>query len=226
MTRISHRNEISAGRFPPGAVVLVDAPDMRDGAYVFRVGLAEAARWRGLRRDVAWLRGTTGTLDQQELRDLGRHVFEIGVDERGRAIDWTDCSEALAQMWLALPGDAVGRKPVAQVPLRPSGSSRYLASVEQRGVGGLVVDLGASACQKGEPVEGLLFWRAAGAPFFTMDRSQPVRFTYPECASLVRWPMDARAARTEMRIDIAPSSLRRGEARVALLPRPANGACH
>jgi hypothetical protein len=212
-------------RFPPGAVVLVDAPDMRDGAYVFRVGLAEAARWCGLRSDVAWLRGTTGALDSGGLRGLGKNVFEIGIDAHSRGVDWTRCSESLARSWLTSASSAEERTRFPHGPLTPASDRQLLAAFDAKGVGGLAITLGPSNCRTGAPVEGLVFWRTPGSPFFTMTDSQPMRFAFPDCESLVRLPARARGDRVELRIDLALPLPHTGEPMLMLVPQPADGAC-
>jgi hypothetical protein len=84
----------SQAAWPSGAEVWVDAHDTRDGAYVFRNGLPEAARLYGLRRDLIWRRGTVAAEPGAPER-LGRDRFEISVEESGVLTDWTACERAL-----------------------------------------------------------------------------------------------------------------------------------
>jgi len=89
--------QMAQSRFPGGARVLVDAPDMIDGAYVFRNGLSEAARLAGLREDLIWRRGTAASSGVDAAERLGRDVFVIGSDRLGRPVDWTRCERDLME---------------------------------------------------------------------------------------------------------------------------------
>jgi hypothetical protein len=200
-------------RFPAGSTVLVDALDTYQGAYVFRNGLPEAATLVGLRQDLRWRRGTVALLGPSASRDLGVHIFEIGADERGQAVDWTACEKSLftsresgtpltlipasAQTWMSLP-----------VPIAKAGCRSVTLS---------------TSC--GETT-GTLFWKTTeGAPFTTMS-SREIRLSGEPLP--VRLPSLGAPANLWLRIDLdrpmpascwGPVELRECPARV----RPPSG---
>lgn len=179
-------------RFPAGARVLVDIGAMRDGACLFAgVGLSEAARWRGLRADVEWLRGTTATLEEPALTGLGRNLFTLDFDGAGQPRDWSACDAAL-----------LGTPHADMLPVKPAGPRRWTWHVPPDAVG-LRIGLPSAACGPDTRVSGLLFARRPDEPFFTLGGSRYVHFAPPHCATFLRIPAEWSSLDTlEMRLDL------------------------
>jgi hypothetical protein len=162
-------------RFPAGATVLVAGHDTWHGAYVWRNGLAFAARLHGLRDDLHWTLGTAATIPRPE--DLGRRAFEIGVGADGEERDWTACQQAL---WTAplepLGGaeiDVAGRR-LDSGPIRLRRPSSRLA-VEIR-------------LEPGQRAGGRLRWRHAGIERFNVSDSRSFEAFPGRDRAVVRLP--------------------------------------
>jgi hypothetical protein len=198
--------------FPAGAEVWVDAHDTRRGAYVFRNGLPEAARQRGLRQDVTWRRGTPAAAGPGIEARLGRNLFAIGADERSGVVDWTACETALRAALL---------RPVATwaSPERLPGAFAAVPASP----GGIAVRLETGSCAGAAgPVTGTLFWRTDDVRPFTMTESRVFSLTVPDGSVVVRLPPETAAAhRIELRVDldkVLPPACWRS---IAVAPSPA-----
>jgi hypothetical protein len=185
--------ETAQAGFPAGAEVWVDAHDTRRGAYVFRNGLPEAARQRGLRQDVTWRRGTPAAAGPGIEARLGRDLFAIGGDGSGGVVDCTACETALR---------ATPLRPVATwaSPERLSGAFAAVPSSP----GGLAVRLETGSCAgSAGPVTGTLFWRTGDVRPFTMTESRVFSLGRPDGSVVVRLPPEtATARRIELRVDL------------------------
>jgi hypothetical protein len=152
-----------APRLPPRAAVLVAGHDSWQGAYAWRNAFPSAPRWRGLRQDVRWLPGTAALLDAPA-EELGRSAFEIGIDDAGRAVDWTPCELALLApprrtlvRWILPSPPPPGRDPVSpDLPLPGPAADLQLR-----------LELGDGRPPR--PTPGSLFWRPSGAAHFNAD---------------------------------------------------------
>jgi hypothetical protein len=198
-------------RFPAGATVLVDTRDSEEGAYVFRNGLPEAARLRGLRGDLEWKRGTAALFGPSEATSrLGVALFEIGATHTGGTIDWTECERSL---FLAR-ADSLPARALAHLPLSPVGGKasalRWVSpAVAPTGApGGIAAWLLARPCGRQSILTGTLFWRTdPGRPFTT---TQERRFSLPPGPSAVpvRLPHSVgQASRLELRVDVEGAAL-------------------
>jgi hypothetical protein len=158
---------------PSGSTVLVDTPDTREGAYVFRNGLSEAAEVEGLRRDLRWQRGTAALLGAGAESELGSRLFEIGFDDQGRATDWTRCERSLGE---AVPrGDVLPFLPSPKTPpFQPA--KRWLAettSVEstcQR----LMLSM---SCKDSGSRMGTVFWKSKEEEQFTTMKAREFKLS-------------------------------------------------
>ncbi len=200
-------------RYPTGATIAVDAADSFDGAYVFRVGLKEAAEWHRLRPDLLWLRGTSGSLDDAHLAALGERVFLVGF-ENERPLDWTSCGRSMIEV--------EGKSPQG-VTLTTVTPRRMVGRIDARAADAVLVTLTQEICQRA-PAHGLLFWRARNERSFTMPDSQPMLLIAPRCGSLLRLPTRARRDGLEVRIDLAEGLPSGASLGIATLTAPA-GAC-
>jgi len=209
-------------RFPTGARVLVDASDMRDGAYVLRGGLPDAAAWIGLRQDLIWRRGTISVLDVTGVARVGHSAFEIGVDEKEVWGDRTPCAQALIREW------EQRTEPSTTVTLEAEGARRLFGAAKVTGVGAFNLRLTPSVCRASNPTNGLFLWRAAGAPFFTMTHSDLFRVSPPDCEMILRVPKGAAKGQVEFRVDFErpmPLPDTGGLATLTLLPEPRATLC-
>jgi hypothetical protein len=131
-------------------MVFVAGHDIWHGAYTWRNAIAAAARLRGRRPDVSWFLGTVAGVDAPG-NDLGRRLFEIGLDGSGHAVDWTPCEQAL----LRPPGRLLGRwtwpPTLGRDPVTPE-------VVLERPAALLQVRIGLGGRRPAAPVQGDLFW--------------------------------------------------------------------
>jgi hypothetical protein len=155
--------ESVAPRFPPRALVFVAGHDTWHGALAWRNAIAAAAWWRGVRPDLRWFLGTVAGVDRPG-DELGKGLFEIGIDRAGRPVDWTPCEEAL----LPPPKTVLGSFPVdwksGRDPVTPG-----VAFGEP--LPALQVRLELASGRPAKPVAGRLFWRPARGGRFNMTDS-------------------------------------------------------
>jgi hypothetical protein len=151
-------------RFPSGSTVLVDALDTYQGAYVFRNGLSEAAELAGLRRDLRWHRGAVALLGASAGRDLGICLFEIGTEEKGRAMDWTACERAFFTT----------RGPATTLRLVPASKQSWVSIPVPIAESGCHFVTLSTSC--GENT-GTLFWKTTDAGPFTTMRSRDLKLS-------------------------------------------------
>jgi hypothetical protein len=174
-------------RFPPGATVLVDALDTREGAYVLRNGLSEAAELAGLRRDLHWRRGTAALLGPGTGRDLGIRLFEIGTDEKGLPVDWTACERPLF----------MPRGPGTTLGLVPASAQGWISiPIPVAGTGCHFVTLSISCGEN----TGVLFWKTTDEAPFTTMRSRDLRLAGEPLP--VRLSSPGSPAKLWLRIDL------------------------
>jgi hypothetical protein len=163
--------------FPARSTVFVAGHDTWRGAYTWRNGIAAAARWRGLRPDVSWFLGTVAGIDAPG-DDLGRTLFEIGLDDSGHAVDWTPCERAL----LAPP-----RQRLASWTLPPA-AGRDPVTPElalERPAAFLQVRLGLGAERPAAAVSGALLWLPPRFGRFNTTDSAPFFFGRRAAAEVV-----------------------------------------
>ncbi len=162
-------------RFPTGATVLIAGHDTWQGAYVWRNGLAFAARRHGLRDDLYWTLGTAAVLPQPQ--DLGHTVFEIGVGADGRERDWTACQEALWTESLSPLGQAGFAAASQRLDSGPIGLRRPSST--------LAVEILAEPNQR---FGGRLWWRHDGIGRFNITDSRRFELFPGNRRSVVRLP--------------------------------------
>jgi hypothetical protein len=191
-------------RFPPGATVLVDTLDTEDGAYVFRNGLPEAARLRGLRADLTWRRDTAAAIGPEAGGRLGRDLFEIGANRAGGAIDWTACERSLFR----------------QGPDAPPAAA-------EGGEAGAAAWLLARPCPRRGLLRGTLFWRTDRGRPFTTTRQRSFRLPAGSAVP-VRLPavsamsaMSAAGPPPDLRVDVEGAGAAACLQPVRLRPLPA-----
>ena len=157
--------EAVAPHFPPHALVFVAGHDTWHGAFAWRNAIADAVQWRGVRPDLRWFLGTVAGVDRPA-DELGKGLFEIGIDRAGRPVDWTPCEEAL----LMPPKTVLGSFRVdwedGRDPVTPP-----IAFGEPLPV--LQVRLELASGRPPEPVAGRLFWEPARGGRFNMTDSAP-----------------------------------------------------
>jgi hypothetical protein len=193
-------------RFPAGATVLVAGHDTWHGAYVWRNGLAFAARLHGLRGDLHWTLGTAATIPRP--RDLGRRVFEIGLAADGGERDWTSCQQAL---WTA--------------PLEPLGGFEISAKSRRLDTGPIILRRPSSnlaveiLAEPGQRSGGSLRWRHAGIGRFNVTDSRFFEIFPGNGRTVVRLPaLSQPLTEIELRLETgAPAALR--EVQVVELPK-------
>lgn len=152
-----------APRFPPRALVFVAGHDTWQGAFAWRNALAAAVQWRGVRPDVRWFLGTVAGVDRPA-GELGKGLYEIGIDRAGRPVDWTPCEAAL----LTPPKTVLGSFGVdwrsGRDPVTPGVA--FGAPLPA-----LQVRLELASGRPAKPVAGRLFWRPARGGRFNMTDS-------------------------------------------------------
>jgi hypothetical protein len=194
--------ERSQAAWPPEAEVWVDAHDTNGGAYVFRNGLPEAARLRGLRQDVTWHRGTIAAAPPAPER-IGQTLFEVSADWRGEPVDWTACEKALREAPLQPIATWEGRA------LSRRGPGRWIGPYTPvpRSRTGLAVRLALGDCPgSGTGARtGKLFWRTDGADRFTTTDFRV--FTLDkDGGAILRLPPEARwTDHLQVRVDLDPA---------------------
>ncbi len=183
-------------RFPTGSTVLIAGHDTWHGAYVWRNGLAFAARLHGLRDDLHWTLGTAAVISRPE--DLGRRVFEIGLDAAGHERDWTLCQQELWSARLETLGRAELRgtkEPVDSGPILLRLPSAALA-----------VEILA---EPGSRVEGRLRWRHDGIGRFNVSDSRRFEIFPGNRRTIVRLPaLPEPPAEIELRLETAAPTAR------------------
>jgi hypothetical protein len=192
-------------RFPAGATVLIAGHDTWHGAYVWRNGLAFAARLHGLRDDLHWTLGTAATIPRPQ--DLGRRVFEIGLAADGGERDWTSCQQAL---WTA--------------PLEPLGGFETAARSRRLDTGPIILRRPSSSlaveilAAPGQRSGGSLRWRHAGIGRFNVTDSRFFEIFPGNGRTVVRLPaLPQPLTEIELRLETgAPAALR--EVRVVESP--------
>ena len=152
--------ESLAPGLPPGAEVFVAGHDVWQGALTWRNGVANAARWRGLRPDVSWSLGTVAAAGAPAAA-VGSRVFEIGIDDAGRPMDWTPCERALL---MAPPAALTSWAVSSPAPQRPDLVSPAISLRQPAAV--LAVTLELAAGRPPEAILGRLFWRLSGSEHF------------------------------------------------------------
>jgi hypothetical protein len=153
--------ESLAPSLPPGAAVFVAGHDVWQGALTWRNGVANAARWRGLRPDVSWSLGTVAAAGAPAAA-VGSRVFEIGIDDAGRPVDWTPCERAL----LTAPPPALATWVLSSsAPPGLDLVSPALTLHQPAAVLAVTLDL-ASGSRPPKPVSGRLLWRLSGSEHF------------------------------------------------------------
>jgi hypothetical protein len=209
--------ERSQAAWPPGAEVWVDAHDTNGGAYVFRNGLPEAARLRGLRQDVTWHRGTIAAVPPAPER-IGRTLFEVSADWQGEPVDWTGCEKVLREVPLqplaTWEGRALSRRgpgrwigPYAPVPRSRTGLAVRLALADCPGSG-----TGTTT--------GKLFWRTDGAERFTTTDFRVFALD-KDGSAILRLPPEARwTDHLQVRVDLDPAPSGTCRRSVTLLRAP------
>jgi len=189
--------EQSQAAWPAGAEVWVDVHDTRDGAYVFRNGLSQAARLHGLRSDVVWRRGTVASVSGAVDR-LGRDLFEISAGGNAEPVDWTACERALRD-GRSLPTLTTAKS----AALHPQAPGRWLGRRLRvsPSPGGLAVRLSLGDCPGTAGLQGQLYWKKDDVPrFTTMDLRAFVLAA--DGSALVRLPPAAALSRLlEIRAD-------------------------
>jgi hypothetical protein len=163
---------------PSRALVYVAGHDSWHGAFTWRNGIAAAARWRGLRPDLRWYLGTVAGIDRPG-DGLGRDLFEIGIDERGHAVDLTACEAALLAQPAALL--ATWTLPESPNPDRDAVSPPTRLSVPAAGI---QVRLVLADRRPPQPVSGQLYWLTSAAGHFNTTDSAPF-FLGPRAAAEV-----------------------------------------
>jgi hypothetical protein len=164
----------AAPRLPAHALVFVAGHDTWHGAFTWRNAIADGARWRRVRPDLRWFLGTVAGVDRPA-EELGKDLFEIGIDTAGRPVDWTSCEAAL----LVPPKTVLAAFPVAWTgggdPVTPP-----VAFLEP--LRALQVRVGLDNGRPENPVAGRLFWRPARGGRFNMTDSAPF-FLGPRAAA-------------------------------------------
>lgn len=136
--------------FPARSMVFVAGHDIWHGAYTWRNAIAAAARLRGLRPDLSWFLGTVAGVDAPG-NDLGRRLFEIGLDASGHAVDWTPCERALLRPPGTLLGSWTWPTTLGRDPVTPEVAlGRPVALLQAR--------IGLGERRPAAPVQGALFW--------------------------------------------------------------------
>ena len=153
-----------------GSTVIVDSRDTFLGAYVFRNGLAQAARLSGLRSDVHWERGTVSKLGPEMIARLGHDVFAIEPAFGGTPVDRTACTLSL----LEGAGDSVGvllsprELEMAEQVRTWSGNAEFLVE----GSDDVAIVLHSSSCVGVEPIRGSVYWKNKDRVHFTVSDSR------------------------------------------------------
>jgi hypothetical protein len=167
----------AAPRLPAHALVFVAGHDTWRGAFAWRNAIAAGARWRGLRPDLRWFLGTVAGVDRPA-EGLGKDLFEIGIDQAGRPVDWTACEQALLVSPVP-PQTVLGSFRVAWTgggdPVTPALAFREPLRALQ-------VRLGLGSGRPKDAVAGRLFWRPARGGRFNMTDSAPF-FIGPRAAA-------------------------------------------
>jgi hypothetical protein len=162
-----------APRFPAHALVFVAGHDTWHGAFAWRNAIVDAVHWRGVRPDLRWFLGTVAGVDRPG-DELGKDLFEIGIDRAGQPVDWTPCEEAL----LVPPKTVLGAFSVAWKggadPVTPP-----VAFGEP--LHALQVRLELAAGRPPAPVAGRLFWHPGRGGRFNVTDSAPF-FLGPQAA--------------------------------------------
>jgi hypothetical protein len=153
--------ESLAPRLPPGAVVFVVGHDAWQGALTWRNGVANAARWRGLRPDLSWSLGTVAAAGAPAAA-VGSRVFEIGIDDAGSPVDWTACEREL----LAATPDVLASWAPFSPALPPRPDLVSPAIPLRQPAAALAVRLELAAGRPSMPIPGRLLWRPSGSEHF------------------------------------------------------------
>lgn len=179
--------------YPPHARVYVAGHDTWRGAYVWRTAIPASMHWAGLRDDLDWWLGTVAL--EPDRRAIGRTVFEVGPDRRGRVRDWTACEQALSSRNLPL---------LARTTLIPTSSSRLEGwlELETEIDGAVALALGDES--SASPIRGRLHWREP-PPWIRFNITDSRRFLLPA------------GARALMRVDLGQTQ------RVAVRVAPEEG---
>lgn len=204
--------EIESGLLA-GATLMVAGHDTWRGAYVWRNGLAFAARRAGLRDDVLWTLGTAALVPRPKV--LGRRVFEIGPDATGRIRDWTDCQRVLRTE----PRPLLGSRPLSDPALRKRLGRLETGGISLRPASWAPAVVIVPAEGRGDGViAGSLSWRHRDVARFNVSDSRRFLIFPGQAETAVRLPA-ARPPLAELGLRIEAARLADlAEVRVVEMP--------